>query len=112
MNGRLKKGGDRSIIEIEITTEDEDSSFIAIDKDGNAIRCFPLFSFECDEIGKTFLFFTDYSMDEDGETRVSVSEVIPDPDAPRLVPVTGEKELDFLERIMDIVLNDILGIAD
>ena len=105
MNGRLRKGGVCSIK--DITTGAEDSSFTVTDKDGNAIKCYPLFSYECDEIGKTYLFYTDYSVDEDGDTRVSVSQVVPDSENPRLVPVTNESELDLLEKILDFVVRDV-----
>ena len=77
------------------------------DRYGNAIKCYPLFSYECDEIGKTYLFYTDYSVDEDGDTRVSVSQVVPDSENPRLVPVTNESELDLLEKILDFVVRDV-----
>lgn len=81
----------------------EDMSFAVIDKNGRETKCDVLFTFDSEETGKSYIVYTDNSVDEEGNTRVFASIYNPDSTDQRLTPIETEKEW----RIIEIILEEL-----
>lgn len=79
---------------------------ITIIKDDKEVECEILISFDCEELGKSYLAFTDYSFDEDGRQNIYFASYYPDVDYEnleynKLEPVTSPQEIEMLREILD-----------
>ena len=84
--------------------------FIAIDSDGKRIECETLFTFDSPETGKSYIVYTDNSIDEGGNTKVYASaynpnqlsiDVAGDLASLELLPLESELEWDLVETILN-----------
>ena len=72
-------------------------SFTVFDNEGRPVACEMLFSFESD--GKTYIVYTDNSVDADGNVQVYAS--ILDPDNPRkLIPIETREEWNMVHDLL------------
>lgn len=79
----------------------ESMSFAVLDENGREVKCEALFTFESEETGRSYIVYTDNSVDEDGNTRVFASIYNPDSDEQRLMPIESEKEWKIIEIILE-----------
>lgn len=79
----------------------EDMSFTVINENGEETKCDVLFTFDSEETGRSYIVYTDNSVDEDGNTRVFASIYNPDSDEQRLVPIETEKEWKIIEIVLE-----------
>lgn len=79
----------------------ESMSFTVLDQNGREVKCEALFTFESEETGRSYIVYTDNSVDEDGNTRVFASIYNPDSDEQRLMPIETEKEWKTIEIILE-----------
>ena len=77
--------------------------FKILDEEGREVECEVLFTFDSDETGKSYITYTDNSIDEEGNTRVYASIYNPEEDQIRLQPIETDKEW----KIIETVLNEI-----
>lgn len=88
----------------------DELKFIAFDEEGNRLECETLFTFDSPKTGKSYIVYTDNTVDEDGNTKVYAS--IYDPLQLRidssgelasleLSPIESEKEWALIESILD-----------
>lgn len=84
--------------------------FKAVDAQGRQIDCETLFMFESPETQKSYIVYTDNSIDEEGNTRVYASIYNPadlrisegdDLAALELQPIESEKEWKIIETILE-----------
>ena len=59
------------------------------------------FTFDSDETGKSYMVYTDNSVDEDGNTRVYASIYNPNQDEIKLEPIESDKEWKIIETILE-----------
>lgn len=79
---------------------------ITIIKDDKGVECDVIISFDCEELGKSYLAFTDYSFDDDGRQNIYFASYYPDVDYEKLEydklePVTSPQEIEMLRGILD-----------
>ena len=77
--------------------------FKVFDDNGKEVECEVLFTFDSDETGKSYMVYTDNSVDEDGNTRVYASIYDPNQDEIKLEPIETEKEWKIIETILQEV---------
>lgn len=80
--------------------EEEAMTLTVTDENGNETECEVLFTFENDKTGKNYIVYTDYSLDEAGNTRIMASVYFPDRQDTPLLPIESEEELEAVERIL------------
>lgn len=79
----------------------ENISFTVLDENGKEIKCDVLFTFDSEETGKSYIVYTDNSVDEEGNTKVFASIYNPGSDDQRLMPIETEKEWKIIEIILE-----------
>lgn len=75
--------------------------FKVFDDNGKEVECEVLFTFDSDETGKSYMVYTDNSIDEDGNTRVYASIYNPNQDEIKLEPIETDKEWKIIETILE-----------
>jgi len=75
--------------------------FKVFDDNGKEVECEVLFTFDSDETGKSYMVYTDNSVDEDGNTRVYASIYNPNQDEVKLEPIETDKEWKIIETILE-----------
>ena len=91
---------------------EEGIRFTAIDDGGNQIECYALFSFEAPQMGRNYIVYTDYSLDQDGNTKVFASILNPSDGAVGEDAETVKLDLSPIEteeewQLVEDVLNDL-----
>lgn len=89
--------------------DNEQMTFVVINDEGKEIECEALFTFESEETGKSYIVYTDGSVDDDGNTNVFASIFNPDSDEQRLLPIETEKEWKIIEVILEELQAEING---
>ena len=94
----------------------DELKFRAVDEEGRQIECDTLFLFDSPETKKSYIVYTDNSIDEEGNTRVYAS--IYDPKELKvsedeefasisLTPIETEKEWKIIETILEEMQNQV-----
>lgn len=94
----------------------DELKFKAVDEDGRQIECDTLFMFDSPETKKSYIVYTDNSIDEEGNTKVYAS--IYDPKELKvnedeefvslnLTPIETEKEWKIIETILEEMQNQV-----
>lgn len=88
----------------------DDFKFYALDNEGNKVVCEALFMFDSPIYGKSYIVYTDNSLNDDGETEVYASsydpnsvEVLPGNEFASLdlTPIETEEEWQIIENILE-----------
>ena len=74
--------------------------FKVFDDNGKEVECEVLFTFDSDETNKSYMVYTDNSVDDDGNTRVYASIYNPEEDEIKLEPIQTDKEWKIIETIL------------
>ena len=74
--------------------------------EGKEVKCEVLFTFESDETKKTYIVYTDNSIDEEGNTRVYASIYNQTEDQEKLLPIDDEKEWKIIQTVLDDLQNE------
>jgi len=80
---------------------EEKMTFIATDENGNDVECEALFTFESEETNKSYIAYTDNTLDEAGNTKVYASTYTPGEEKTALKPIESEKEWKMVEAILE-----------
>ncbi len=81
--------------------ENERMLFTIMGEDGKEIECEALFTFESDETGKSYIVYTDNTLDEEGNTKVYAAIYNPDAEEGLLQPIQSDKEWKIIETIFN-----------
>ena len=85
--------------------KNELNSFILLDENGKKTKYDILFTFDSEETGKSYIVYTDNSLDEKGNVQVLASNyVLKDM---RLMPIETEKEWRMIEIILEEIQKEI-----
>lgn len=87
----------------------ESMSFTVLDENGVETKCDVLFTFDSEETGKSYIVYTDNSVDVDGNTKVFASTYNPDSEDRQLMPIETEKEWKIIEIILDEIQSELSG---
>ncbi len=87
--------------------EEKKGIFTIVDDKGKEIECEILFTFDSDETKKSYIVYTDNTLDEQGSTKVYASVYDPTGQNPALMPIESEKEWMVIENILSSVQEKI-----
>ena len=81
--------------------------FTIVNEEGKEVECEILFTFDSDETKKSYIVYTDNTVDEEGSTRVYASVYDPTGQNPALMKIETEKEWLVIENILSTVQEKI-----
>lgn len=81
--------------------------FTIINDKGEEIECEILFTFDSDETKKSYIVYTDNTLDDAGSTKVYASIYDPTGQSSELKPIETEKEWLVIENILSTVQEKI-----
>ena len=81
--------------------------FTIVNDEGKEIECEILFTFDSEETKKSYIVYTDNTLDEEGSTKVYASVYDPTGQNPALMPIETEKEWLVIENILSSVQQKI-----
>lgn len=87
--------------------EEKKGVFTIVNDEGKEVECEILFTFDSDETKKSYIVYTDNTLDEDGSTKVYASVYDPTGQNPALMPIETEKEWLVIENILSSVQQKI-----
>lgn len=87
--------------------EEKKGVFTIVDENGRELECEILFTFDSDETKKSYIVYTDNTVDEEGSTKVYGSVYDPTGQNPALMPIETEKEWLVIENILTSVQQKI-----
>ncbi len=87
--------------------EERKGVFTIVNDKGEEVECEILFTFDSDETKKSYIVYTDNTLDENGSTKVYASIYDPTGQNPALTPIETEKEWLVIENILSSVQEKI-----
>lgn len=84
-------------------------TFKVINDQGQEITCDILFTFDNEENGKSYIVYTDNTLDANGNTNVMASIYDPTQKNPRLEPIETEEEWAMIEKILSSLQKGVRG---
>lgn len=73
---------------------------ITIIKDDKEVECEILFTFDCEETGKSYLGYTDHSFGSNGRKNIYISAYDPVVGTGRLEDITSANELELVQEVL------------
>lgn len=73
---------------------------IVIEKDGEAVNCDILFTFDSEDTNKSYVGYSDHSIGENGRKNIYVSSYDPVLGFGKLESITDEKELEMIHDVL------------
>ena len=83
--------------------EEKRGVFTIVNDEGKEVECEVLFTFDSDETKKSYIVYTDNTLDEDGSTKVYASIYDPTGQDLGLKPIESDKEWQMIETILSSV---------
>lgn len=65
-----------------------------------------LFTFECEELGKSYIAYENNKLNENDEAVICVASYEPDTDLSKLDPVTDPEELKMVEDVLNQIMEN------
>lgn len=87
--------------------EEKKGVFTIVNDKGEEVECEILFTFDSDETKKSYIVYTDNTLDEEGSTKVYASVYDPTGQNPSLMPIETDKEWLVIENILSSVQQKI-----
>ena len=87
--------------------EEKKGVITLVNDKGEEVECEILFTFDSDETKKSYIVYTDNSLDDNGSTKVFASVYDPTGQNPTLMPIETEKEWLVIENILSSVQQKI-----
>lgn len=87
--------------------EEKKGVFTIVNDEGQEVECEILFTFDSDETHKSYIVYTDNTLDEEGSTKVYASVYDPTGQTAELMPIETEKEWLVIENILSTVQEKI-----
>lgn len=79
----------------------QDNTFTIINDNGEEVQCEVLFTYTNEETGVDYIAYTDYTIDEEGNTKVYASIFNPEEENPVLLPIETDEEWALIEGILE-----------
>ena len=90
----------------------EEFKFKIVNDEGKEVECEVLFTFDSDETKKSYMVYTDNTIDEEGNTKVYASIYNPDDENPKLEPIESDKEWKIIETILEEIQKKVTEEGD
>jgi len=87
--------------------EEKKGVFTIVNDQGQEVECEILFTFDSDETKKSYIVYTDNTLDDAGSTKVYASIYDPTGRTSELLPIENEKEWLVIENILKTVQEKI-----
>ncbi len=84
----------------------EDMGKIVIEKDGKEVECEVLFTFDCEELGKSYVGYTDHSFSKDGRKNIYTASFDPAFGLGRLEEIETDAEKDMIIEVLEQIQNE------
>ena len=85
----------------------EQNQFKLKDEFGNETLYDVLFTFDSDETNKSYIVYTDNSLDDQGNVQVYASVYYPDTGSTKLDPIETDKEWQWIEKILETIQEEV-----
>ena len=92
--------------------KEEKMTFKVFDDEGKEVECEVLFTFDSDETKKSYMVYTDNTIDDEGNTKVYASIYNPSDENPKLEPIESDKEWKIIETILDEIQKKVTEEGD
>jgi len=79
------------------------NSFTIFNDEGKEIKCDVLFTFDSDETGKSYVVYTDNTLDEKNNIKAYAAIYDPNEADKNLIPIETEKEWKIIETILESI---------
>lgn len=99
--------GERLIPMKKDSNGSEDATIIVLNEQGEEIECDVIFTFDSEETGKSYIVYTDNTMDENGNIKIYASCYDPHADGSELLPIETDREWEIIETILDNLQEEI-----
>lgn len=76
---------------------------ISVDIEGKIIECDVVTTFECEELNKMYVIYTNHEKEEDGKERLYVNSYDPLIGLDKLNPVTTPEEIEMIEEVLQSI---------
>ncbi len=86
---------------------EEKNQFKLMDENGQEKIYDVLFTFDSEETNKSYICYTDNSLDENGNIQVFASTYTPGSDTTKLEPITTDKEWQYIETILSTIQEEV-----
>ncbi len=83
--------------------EEKNRYFTVTDKEGNTIEYEILFTFDSDETGKSYIVFTDHSLDEEGSIVTYAAVYDKNGEVLELQDIETEQEWNLIENLLSSI---------
>ena len=77
-----------------------------LDDNGNLVEHKILFTFECEELGKSYIAYDGNYIDNKEEQVICVASYDPNVDLNKLEPVTDQEELKMVDDVISQIMED------
>ena len=77
-----------------------------LDDNGNLVEHNILFTFECEELGKSYIAYDGNPAGKEGEQIICVASYDPEVDLNKLEPVTEPEELKMVNDVINQIMED------
>lgn len=85
----------------------ENGVFTIINEQGEETECDVLVIFDSEETGKSYIIYTDNTVDEDGNAKVYASCFDPDSDDTELYPIDTDEEWEMVQAMVDSIQEEL-----
>ena len=85
----------------------EQNQFKLKDEFGNETLYDVLFTFDSDETNKSYIVYTDNSLDDQGNVQVYASVYYPGTGSTKLDPIETDKEWQWIEKILETIQEEV-----
>lgn len=89
--------------------KDTQGTFTIINDEGKEIECEILFTFDSDETNKSYIVYTDNTLDDNGDTKVFASVYDPTGKNASLQSIETDREWKMIEAILETLQEEISG---
>ena len=83
--------------------EEMKDKFKVVNELGDEVECQVLFTFDSKETGKSYIAYTDNTLDDEGNVKVYASTYDTEGKDTRLLPIETEKEWKIIETILNTI---------
>ncbi len=77
-----------------------------LDDNGNLVEHNILFTFECEELGKSYIAYDGNAIGSNAEQKICVASYDPNVDLNKLEPVTDTEELKMVNDVINQIMED------
>lgn len=85
--------------------KDESLNFVVINEEGKEFQCEALATFESEITGKTYILYTDNTLDDEGNMKVYAS-IFDETNPTNLQPIETEEEWNMVDEVLSEICDD------